>query len=139
MDKKCLVNRKPIFRSKLDVAAYEVVGDDEASRAIFAILSESGLDPILGDRPGYLNISPVAVEEGAWNAIPPSRMVFGFFDEFQPSDPAAQQLTMLVRDGYRIALSDRISPESLALLGDSVEVIKVDVTQYAPDQLEQRV
>src|SRR5262245_49133005 len=109
MDKKCLVSRKPIFRSRLDVAAYEVVGDDDASRAIFSLLSESGLDPILGDRPGYLNISPVALEEGAWKAVPPNRLVLGFFDEFEPSDRAAQQLTMLVRDGYRIALSDRIS------------------------------
>src|SRR6185312_10757247 len=125
--------------SKLDVAAYEVVGDDDASREIFAMLSESGLDPILGDRPGYLRISPVALAEGAWKAIPANRIVLGFFDEFQASDPAAQQLTMLVRDGYRIALSDRLCPESLALLGDSVEVIKVDVTHYSPDQLENRV
>jgi c-di-GMP-related signal transduction protein len=139
MEKKCLVNRKPIFRSKLDVAAYEVVGDDDASGAIFSLLSESGLDPIIGDHPGYLNITSVALAEGAWKTIPANRMVLGFFDEFQASDPAAQQLTMLVRDGYRIALSDRLSPETLALLGNSVEVIKVDVTRYAPDELEKRV
>jgi Predicted signal transduction protein containing EAL and modified HD-GYP domains len=139
MDNKCLVSRKPIFHSKLDVAAYEVVGDDDASRAIFGMLSESGLDPILGDRPGYLNISPAALAEGAWKRLPADRMVLGFFDEFQPSDPAAEHLTMLVRDGYRIALSDRLCPESLGMLGDSVEVIKVDVTQYAPDLLENRV
>src|SRR5262245_43740683 len=108
MDKKCLVNRKPIFHSKLDVAAYEVAGDDEASRALISLLTESGLDPILGDRPGYLNLSSAALADGAWKGIPTNRMVLGFFDAFQPSDPAAEQLTMLVRDGYRIALSDSL-------------------------------
>jgi c-di-GMP phosphodiesterase len=139
MDTKCLLSRKPIFRSQMDVAAYEVIGAADASQMIFSMFTESGLDPILGDQVGYINVPANVLSEHRWRDVPSERVVLGYFDDFAPSDDAARLLAVLVADGYRIALSDKLCRESLDVLADYSEVIKVDVTRYLPDQLEQRV
>jgi c-di-GMP phosphodiesterase len=123
----------------MDVAAYEVIGAADASQMIFSMFTESGLDPILGDQVGYINVPANVLSEHRWRDVPSERVVLGYFDDFAPSDDAARLLAVLVADGYRIALSDKLCRESLDVLADYSEVIKVDVTRYLPDQLEQRV
>jgi EAL and modified HD-GYP domain-containing signal transduction protein len=141
-----LLSRHPIFKSKVDLAGYEIrsravgeksVGTLEAERSMFSMLSE-GLDQIVGQHPCFISLTPQALAEGLWKAIPADKLVVGYFDDFGPADEVAQELLKLTGVGSRIALSGQLNPDSLNLFVDRAPVLKLDVTSIAPDDLEKR-
>jgi c-di-GMP-related signal transduction protein len=142
VDENCLLSRQPIYDAKVGVAAYELrshLFGESSERTIYAAFNDSGLDALVGEHPGVINLTAPALSEGLWKPIPRSRAVLGFFDDFSPSDLPAQELPQLAGKNYRLALSGTLRPESLALVGNLAYLIKLDVTQYLPDDLEQRV
>src|SRR5688572_33506978 len=118
-----LLSRHPIFKSKMDVAGYEIrsraiggksAGTPEAERSMFSMLSD-GLDQIVGQHACFVSLTPETLSEGLWKRIPASKLVLGYFNDFGPADPVAQELLKLAGSGSRIALSGQLSPECLDL------------------------
>jgi len=141
-----LLSRHPIFKSKIDVAGYEIrsraigqkaAGTPDAEKSMFSMLS-AGFDQIVGPHSCFISVTPETLKDGSWKGIPPNRVVLGYFNDFNPSDEVAQALLKLVEGGARIALSGSLSPESLDVFGDRVHAIKLDVTSFAPDDLEKK-
>jgi len=150
MDNNFLLSRQPIYRSQVDVAAYELrahsrsaasESDDAAAttRVIFNTFTDWGLDQIVGEHPGLIHLNAQSLADGLWRPIPKSRVMLGYFADFAPTEGPARELSELASAGYRTALSDELCPESLDSLADSAHLIKVDITRYQPDELEHRV
>jgi EAL and modified HD-GYP domain-containing signal transduction protein len=144
-----LLSRHPIYKSRIDVAGYEIrsrpITNDpnsppppEAARAIFGKFTEAELDHIVGAHPCFISMTPEALAEGLWKGIPTARVVLCYFDDFPATGDIASVLTELTQKGCRIALSEKLNTEALDVLGPHAYVIKVDVTQYTPDVVEQR-
>src|SRR5688572_10321742 len=98
-----LLSRHPIFKSKVDLAGYEIrsravgeksAGTPEAERSMFSMLEE-GLDQIVGQHPCFIGLTSEALAEGLWKGIPPDRLVLGYFSDFGPADEVAKELLKL--------------------------------------------
>lgn len=138
------MSRQPIFRTQSDVVGYELrshSGEEspETTRAIFNTFTEWGLDQIVGEHPGIISLTAQSLIDGLWQQLPKSRVVLGYFDEFSAGDQISQELSGLQAAGFRVALSDRSSINSLSPLANSAYFIKVDISRYLPDDLELRL
>jgi EAL and modified HD-GYP domain-containing signal transduction protein len=141
METNFLVSRHPIFRAKAEVAGYELRSHspEEGNRTIFNTFTDWGLDQILGEHTGFITLTAPALIGGLWQPLPKARIVLGYLDDFAPEDEAGRSISSLLAAGYRVALSDRLRPESLEALGNSAYCLKVDITRYTPGQIESRL
>jgi EAL and modified HD-GYP domain-containing signal transduction protein len=137
-DTNCMLSRQPIYSAGMNVAAYEL-RTQGPQPTIFGMFTDAGLDLVVGEHPGLVSLSPDALAEGLWKAIPKSRVMLGYFYDFPPSSVTAQLLSKLSKEGYRLGLSGALNAESMSLVDNTTHLIKVDVTQYSPDELEKRV
>jgi EAL and modified HD-GYP domain-containing signal transduction protein len=65
--------------------------------------------------------------------------MLGYFADMEPPKESIRKVFELAKKGYRIAVSDSLSEDSLDALGNVAHIIKVDITKYMPDQLEKRM
>ncbi len=137
----CLLSRQPIYGSTMKVEAYELRSHlpDEMKQTIFGICADANLDVIVGEHQGLVYLTSEALADGLWKGVSKSRVMFGYQDNFAPSDAIASQLCEVAANGYRLTLSGKLSPESLALLNSPAHTVKLDVTSFMPDELEKRV
>ncbi|HEX4997700.1 MAG TPA: HDOD domain-containing protein [Terriglobia bacterium] len=140
MDNDCLVNRLPVYLPTVEVEAYEVRSraNQAEARAIFNMFKDTGLEQLTGEHDAFISLSPqldsVALLEGA----PKSRLILGYFDDYLPGEIHGETLSGVIQEGYRFALSDRLCQNGLLAMAPQAYAVRLDVTQYAPDELEQR-
>ena len=111
----------------MDVAAYELrahydVSEDrpesssDQMRTIYKMFTDSGLDEVVGGHPGLVTLTSEALTEGLWKDIPKSRVMLGYLDPFEASDPTSELLSEVASKGYRLAVSGNLSEECLSPL-----------------------
>jgi c-di-GMP phosphodiesterase len=134
----------------MDVAAYElrtnydsVEERSEASgdqmRTIYRMFTDSGLDEVVGERPGLVTLTSDALSEGLWKTIPKSRVMLGYMNSSDYSDNTLKLLSQVAEQGYRLAVSGNLPAECMGLLNSAAHTVVLDVTQYTPDELRKRV
>jgi len=134
----------------MDVAAYELrthYGASEAHtestgdqmRTIYKMFTDTGLDEVVGEHPGLVNLTSEALSEGLWKTIPKSRVMLGYLDSFEASDKTLKLLSDVASDGYRLAVSGNLPADCMGLLNDAAHTIVLDVRSYTPDELRTRV
>ena len=134
----------------MDVAAYELrahydVSEDrpesssDQMRTIYKMFTDSGLDEVVGGHPGLVTLTSEALTEGLWKDIPKSRVMLGYLDPFEASDPTSELLSEVASKGYRLAVSGNLSEECLGRLDSESNTVIVDVTRYQPEELRMRV
>lgn len=150
MDFNYLISRQPIFGRQLNVIGYEVqaypiarTGGAEtaadAERALFTMFTDSMLDDIVGNNNCFMALAAAGLTGGIWKAAPSNRIVLGFYEDFEPSSNAAAAIVAAVTNGYRLAVSGKISPASLDFIANRAHAIRLDATAGTPEDLEKRV
>src|SRR6185295_7606207 len=120
----CLVSRQPIYGKAMNVAAYELksnyLEDDvdpevvlEQVRTLYKMFTANGLDEVVGETKGIVALTPDALDEALWKTIPKARVSLEYLQPFEASDEAMEQLQEIASDGYRLALSGKLSQEVL--------------------------
>lgn len=137
-DSNCMLSRQPIYSATMGVAAYEL-RTQGSEPTIFGMLTDAGLDLVVGEHPGLVSLTPDTLAEGLWKTIPKSRVMLGYFHDFPPSSVTAQLLSKLTNEGYRLGLSADLNPQTMAMLDSPDNAVKLDVTKYLPEELEKRV
>src|SRR3954465_13574141 len=135
------VARQPIFDPKLEVAAYELLfrgsnavdraivsdNDEATSTVVVNAFTELGLDTVVGHLRAWVNVSRDFVVQGMAYALPKDRVVLELLEDQGADDELIEQLDLLRRDGYTVALDDfSWSPEREPLLSH-VDIVKVEV------------
>ena len=139
-----LLSRHPIFKSKVEVAGYEIrsnaVGDKavDASRATLSLLSGDGFSHIVGTHLCFVNLTRETLEDQSWQQIPRDKIVLAYFGDFAPSGDVAAHLKELMGGGLRVALSGHLNPESLAEVAAKAYALKLDVASIDPGELEKK-
>jgi c-di-GMP phosphodiesterase len=134
----------------MEVAAYELrthydpleqrsESSDDQLRTIYKMFTDTGLDEVVGERPGLVTLTSEALTEGLWKTIPKSRVMLGYLDSFEASDKTSKLLSDVVAEGYRLAVSGNLSEDCLGLLNNKTHTVVLDVTRYTPDELRKRV
>lgn len=149
MGRDFLIGRHPIFSPDLEVVGYEVrspaidgfydTDGDDVTRAVYTSLSGAGLDHIVGNHTAFINLTLQAMAGGYWKRIPRERVVFSVFDiddESVDTSRMAGYLQEVLSQGGKIALPERVRSDDLGRLQDKAHVIRLEVTDYRPDELE---
>jgi EAL and modified HD-GYP domain-containing signal transduction protein len=135
------VARQPIFDLQLEVAAYEllfrganshdsaIVGDnDEAtSTVVINAFTEIGLDTVVGNRRAWVNVTRDFLTNGMAYTLPKDRVVLELLEDQAIDDELLNQLDVLRRDGYTVALDDFAWEDDLEPILSHVDIVKVEV------------
>ncbi|HTR97657.1 MAG TPA: HDOD domain-containing protein [Candidatus Acidoferrales bacterium] len=86
-----------------------------------------GLEPLVGDRLAFVNLTRRALLAGYHRMLPPERAVIELLETIEPDAEVIAACRAIRAEGYRLALDDyAFAPSSEPLL-DLVDLVKVDL------------
>lgn len=146
------IARQPIYDRKLDVHAYELLfrandsdhaeftdGEQATSQLLVNALMEIGLPQLVGTHPAFVNLTERFIIEGLPNAMAPEQVVLEVLEDVLPGPELLAALQGLKQDGYTIALDDFEYDDSKRPLVELADLIKLDVLNLNPHQIQRHV
>ena len=146
------IGRQPIYDRKQNVFAYELLfrnseanfaridnQDRATSELIINALTEFGLSNILGDKPGFINLTRNFITGSLPLPSEPNRLILEILEDIEIDQSILHGIHRLKQEQYRIALDDFIFQPHLRPLVEIADIIKIDLTALDGSQLEQHV
>lgn len=143
------VARQPIFNPSCEVQAYEllyraagaqVAGFPDAARATAEVVAcatlDIGLAQLVGEHAAFVNFPCSLLVEPLRFPMDPERIVIEVLEGAQPAGELLRGLARLRAARFRIALDDYDLRLHSHVLLDYADIIKIDIQQHTPDELE---
>lgn len=140
-----LVARQPIFDSRLQVRAYELLfrsslknefdgseGNAATSKVISAVFGSPDTERLLGGKPAFLNFPRTMLVEGAASVLPPKTTVIEILETVEPDGPVVEACSRLRSQGYQLALDDFVPQKDPHPLLPLADYLKVDFRATTP-------
>ncbi|GAB3541419.1 EAL domain-containing protein [Noviherbaspirillum agri] len=138
------LGRQPILDRNQTIVAYELlfrnapvgpanVTDDLAATAtVIAHASELGMEKVLGDSLGYLNVDAAVLASDIFQLLPREKIVLEILETTKVTPQVLQRVTELVNAGFKFALDDVITENAdFRQLLPLAEVIKLDLREMS--------
>jgi EAL and modified HD-GYP domain-containing signal transduction protein len=147
-DLKFFIGRQPVLDRKQEIFGYELLfraaGDHETAQfesqaqasasVISSALSNFGLQDVLGDKFGFLNITSGVLHSEMLELLPIEQTVLEILETIELDDNVRLRCNELKSMGFMIALDDHIYAPEHSPFYKVVDIIKVDI--MATDPLE---
>lgn len=148
---QALIGRQAIVDRAGALVAYELLfrgtthctsanfsdGTLATSNVILNTVSEFGVDRVLGDLCGYVNIGQQSVNLALLEILPPKRFTLELLETVQFDEGTIAECRALQKHGYRLALDDVTDIASVPReMLDIVDVVKVDVSSATPAAID---
>lgn len=156
------VARQPIYDRHLGVFAYELlfrdgegnralisqgngshalVSDGEAAtiRVLGSVLTEIGLEEIVGDNPASVNVTRRFLLDAGIPPLPAERMILEVLEDVEVDDLLVEAVRRFKSKGYTLALDDFTWRESLRPLVELADIVKIDVAALDDAGLEEQL
>lgn len=146
------LGRQPILNRNKTLYAYEllfrdadtdmanVVDNVAATASVILHASELGMNNVIGNFPGFINVDAAALMNDFIHVLPPEKVVLEILETVDASDEVVARVAHLAGEGYRFALDDVAD-----VTGDVhrflpyADIIKLDLPQLSDGQLAERV
>jgi EAL and modified HD-GYP domain-containing signal transduction protein len=143
------LGRQPILDRKGNLVAYELlfrnstqnsaqVSDDflASAHVIQNAISQIGLERLLGNRLGFINVSADLLLSDVIELLPREQVVLEILETVSVTPAISKRCTELAKAGFKFALDDIVSPdqEQLALL-PYAQFVKIDVMEMPAENL----
>jgi c-di-GMP-related signal transduction protein len=124
-----------LFRS--GASADEAGGDGDAATTatILAAFSEFGAKDLLGDRLGFINLTPAFIHGEMPLPFEPEAAVLEVLETVARDERTVESLNKLAAKGYSIALDDFVWTDDAAPLVALADVVKIDVLALPWDEV----
>jgi len=113
--------------------------DEATSRLIVESHLDLGIEKLVGSHKAFINFS----ENSLLNKFPlvfdKKQIVVEILESVQPTEEVVNACRDLVEGGYTLALDDHDFNNKWDDVSDLIEIIKIDVSHYPKEELEQRV
>ncbi|WP_269533076.1 EAL and HDOD domain-containing protein [Chitinimonas sp. BJYL2] len=131
-----LVAYELLFRTSLDNAA-SVADDVTASAAVIQhAFSGLGLDSVLEDKLGFINLSEPLLQSDVIEILPRERVVLELLETIELTPAVVERCRTLKAAGYRLALDDVIRfDEAQRAILPLIEIVKLDVLAMKPHEI----
>jgi len=139
--KEFFLARQPILNRKQSLIAYELlfrdshvggarVTDDRfATASVIAHASELGLQNVIGNLRGFVNVDASVLMGDFVSFLPANQVVLEILETVKVTDELIKRVAELGAAGYKFALDDVIADsEDLQRLMPWVSIIKIDIT-----------
>lgn len=143
------LGRQPIINREQQLFAYEllfrsarsgsatVLDDLSATATVIAHATELGMDSVIGERQGFINVDAAVLLSDIVEMLSPRKVVLEILETVRASSELLARIRQLQQLGYRFALDDVVgtSADVEAFL-PLVDIVKIDVMDLpATDQL----
>ncbi|TFW00433.1 EAL domain-containing protein [Oxalobacteraceae bacterium OM1] len=116
-----------LFRNT-DLGAANITNDLSATAAVIAHTSQLGMEKVIGDSRGYLNVDAVVLMSDIFQFLPKEKVVLEIVETVKVTPAIQARVAELVSQGFRFALDDVVTDsEDVQALLPLVEVVKVDL------------
>ncbi|RJF99884.1 EAL and HDOD domain-containing protein [Noviherbaspirillum saxi] len=132
--------RQPILDRSQSLVAYEllfrnaatgpanVTSDLSATASVIAHTSQLGMEKVIGDSLGYLNVDAAVLMSDIFQFLPREKVVLEIVETMKVTPEILARIAQLVEEGFRFALDDVITDsEEVQQLLPLVETIKFDL------------
>lgn len=146
---KFFIGRQPILDVKQEIFGYELLfraaghhstaqfeSQAQASASVIAsALSDFGLQDVLGEKFGFLNITAGMLHSEMLELLPIEQSVLEVLETIELDDNVRLRCTELKSMGFKIALDDHIYNPLHSAFYKLVDIVKVDIMATDPDEL----
>lgn len=142
------LGRQPILTASRKIVAYELLFRSEyslfarvvddilaTSTVIVNMLSEFGLDHVLGEQEAFLNVSASLLMSETLELLPAERVVLEILEDVPISPQIIERCNDLKDMGFRICLDDFQYRSEYDSILPIVDIIKVDLTAVPAEKL----
>ena len=128
-----------LFRSAGSLTAF--VGDASQATAsvIINTLTGFGLENILGQHKGFINLDLELLMDDSLNLLPKGQMVIELLETIKVTPELIDQCRLLKENGFALALDDHQYSPDFHELYEIVDIVKVDLILSPFDQLDKMV
>ncbi|KRB79227.1 EAL and HDOD domain-containing protein [Noviherbaspirillum sp. Root189] len=132
--------RQPILDRNQALVAYEllfrnaatgpanVTSDLSATASVIAHTSQLGMEKVIGDALGYLNVDAAVLMSDIFQFLPREKVVLEIVETMKVTPEILARIEQLVKEGFRFALDDVIADTTeVKQLLPLVEIIKFDL------------
>lgn len=147
-DKKVFLGRQPILDRNQSIVGYELLFRDADtlhanlndftnvdSFVISNVLSNFGIDEVLGKHKGFINVTEDLLMSDLLEILPQEKIVIEILETVEVSDALLQRCRELKERGFTLALDDNCYHLDYEPLYEIVDIVKIDVLQFAADEL----
>jgi c-di-GMP phosphodiesterase len=134
------LGRQPILDRSQALVAYEllfrnaavgpanVTNDLSATASVIAHASQLGMEKVIGDSLGYLNVDAAVLMSDIFQFLPREKVVLEIVETMKATPEILERIRQLVQEGFRFALDDVITDnDDVKQLLPLVEIIKFDL------------
>ncbi len=146
--KDFFLGRQPILNREQSLFAYELlfrsaktagatVDDDlSATASVISHANELGMEQVIGDRIGFINVDAAVLLSDIVQVLPPKKVMLEILETVKATPELLERIVQLQKLGYRFALDDVIhdTPDVQQFL-PLVEVVKIDIMGMQMSQL----
>jgi c-di-GMP-related signal transduction protein len=149
---KYQIGRQPILNRREEVVAYELLfrsaGSqvalvEDASQATASVIVNTlagfGLENILGDHKGFLNLELDLLMNDSLNILPKGQIVLELLETLTVTPDLIKRCHYLKENGFTLALDDHAYDPAYHELYQIAEIVKVDLLQSPAEGLEEMV
>lgn len=132
--------RQPILDRNQSLVAYELLFRNaavgpanvtsalSATASVIAHASQLGMEKVIGDSLGYLNVDAAVLMSDIFQFLPREKMVLEIVETVKVTPAILDRIGELLKDGFRFALDDVITDsDDVRQLLPHVEIIKFDL------------
>jgi len=145
---KFFLGRQPILDIRQEIVGYELLfrstesnrseyeSQDQASMSVISsALANFGLNNVLGDKDGFINVTKDVLFSDMVEVLPPRQTILEVLETVELTDVVKERCRQLKGKNYRIALDDHVySPEHYDLYS-LVDIVKIDLMESDPAEL----
>lgn len=146
---KFFIGRQPILNLKQEIFGYELLfraaghhetaqfeSQAQASASVIAsALSDFGLQDVLGEKFGFLNITAGMLHSEMLELLPIEQSVLEILETIELDDNVRLRCNELKAMGFKIALDDHVYAPQHSPFYKMVDIVKVDIMATDPDEL----
>lgn len=131
--------RQPIFDSKQEVCAYEILyrsglvnaydgidGDKASRQVIFNTFQTFGIENLTNGKPVFINFTENLINDEIATLFSKDILVVEILENVAPKEETVRNSKFLKEMGYRIALDDFVYSEEYESLIELADIIKID-------------
>lgn len=132
--------RQPILNRSQDLIAYEllfrnaatgaanITSDLSATASVIAHASQLGMEKVIGESVGYLNVDAAVLMSDIFQFLPREKFVLEIVETMKVTPEILERITELVKAGFRFALDDVITDsEDVQKLMPLIDIVKLDL------------
>ncbi|HJW55189.1 MAG TPA: EAL domain-containing protein, partial [Burkholderiaceae bacterium] len=122
-----LVAYELLFRNA-DTNAANVTSDLSATAAVIAHTSQLGIEKVIGESLGYLNVDAAVLMSDIFQFLPKEKVVLEIVETTKATPEIIERIRFLVKQGFRFALDDVITDsEDVQKLLPLADIVKIDL------------